>query len=90
MRVTSAELEITNETGEFAGYYKATVYGLLSQLHGKDIALAHFGSFKRKGRYLEYSATVWRDRTGEIFHNYDSEFCDDLIALKTGNVELWN
>ena len=90
MKVISAEVEIINETGEFAGYYKATVYGLLGQLKGQNIALAHFGSFERKGRFLEYSATLWRDDSGEIFHCYDSEFCDDLKALTVGNVELWN
>jgi len=87
MNIRQSRLTQTGRTDGLAGYYEVEIYGLLSKLEGHDYAVAHFGTFKRGNRVMEYSATVWADN-GEVFHDYDSEFCDDLQALLLGNVQF--
>lgn len=91
-KIRSAELEIVNPNAidDLIGYYKVEIYGLLNKMRAQ-FACAHFGTFERIGhRSILYSATVWTERDGTIAHDYDSEFADDLKALKTGNVDHFN
>ena len=88
MHIRRAELQaIESDQSDLIGYYEVEIYGLLSTLNGHDLAVAHFGTFERIPRAILYSATVWAE-DGEIFHDFDSEFCDDLRALTDGNVTL--
>lgn len=93
MKILSAELNKIPTIGkgeELAGYYEVEIYGLLGKLERHEYAVAHFGTFQRtQNRTVLYSATVWQEN-GKIYHNYDAEFADDLIALKKGNVALLN
>jgi len=89
MNIRKAELKRVEGKDGLVGYYEVEVYGLLSKLKGHALAVAHFGTFERIDRALLYTATVWAD-DGEIYHDFDSEFCDDLAALERGNVELLN
>lgn len=88
-----AELVVTNPKAinDLIGYLEIELYGLLHCLNGKQFGQAIFGTFERtNNRTLLYTATVWTDETGEIYHNYDSEFEDDLNALRRGHVEVFN
>lgn len=82
-RITTINEElIPNDDEELVGYYQVLLRGLCQHMT-EDIMTAHFGTFERAGRGLvEYSATVWAEN-GAIFHNYHSEFVDDLIWLQT-------
>lgn len=87
--IRSVELRVTDPAAkdDLLGYYEVELYGLLGKMRDR-YAYAHFGTFERTDdRSVLYSATVWTDRNGEIFHDYDSEFADDLRALMVGNVE---
>ena len=90
---TYAEIERIAGTGssrdEMVGYYVVELVGYCGMMKGHSEALAHFGSFRRSGDKVLYSATVWADY-GNIYHSPDSEFCDDMIALRNGAVEWIN
>lgn len=84
-----AELRITNPNAvdDIAGFFEVEFYGLLHKME-KSWARPHFGLFqKTKNRTILYSATVWTDESGEIYHSYEDEFNDDLTALQCGNVD---
>lgn len=69
------------EGDDLAGYYVVVMRGLCQHMTS-DAVPAIFGSFEKVGRGLvEYSATVWTEN-GEIFHDYHSEFLDDLAYLQ--------
>jgi hypothetical protein len=91
LKIRSERLRVTNETNNgLLGYYEIEIYGLLSRLKGRHYAQAHYGHFENTGnRTLLYSATVYVE-CGEIYHNYKSEFEDDLDALLAGNVDLFD
>lgn len=76
------EIEDTAPEGDdLAGYYIVVMRGLCQHMTS-DAMTAIFGTFERAGRGLvEYSATVWAEN-GEIFHDYHSEFLDDLAWLQ--------
>ena len=84
-----AELRIINQDAKngLLGYFEVEFYGLRGKMK-KNWARPHYGLFqKTDNRTILYSATVWTDETGEIFHSYEDEFIDDLSALKCGNVD---
>ena len=87
---TYAEIERIAGTGnshdEMVGYYRVELTGYCGMMRGHDEALAHFGSFRRNDLTVVYTATVWADY-GNIYHHPDSEFCDDIVALRRGAVE---
>lgn len=81
-RITTTQ-ETLEPTGqdELVAYYIVQLRGLCQHMKG-DATQAIFGTFERVGRGLvEYSATVWAE-DGEIFHDYHSEFLDDLAYLQ--------
>lgn len=48
---------------------------------------AIFGQFKNEGNAIIYTATLSYE-DGKLIHNPNSEFLDDMVALKNGNVEV--
>lgn len=71
------------------GYYEVELRGLLQHMPA-DSVLANFGAFECTDRStVLYSATVWADH-GVIFHDYHSEFLDDLADLQAGRVRAMN
>jgi hypothetical protein len=90
--ISNARLHINPDSGkqynECVGIVTYSIKGISRLVPAGTIVLAHFGSFCRANHgYVEYSATLLADY-GNICHNYDSEFCDDLAALRAGNVEI--
>jgi hypothetical protein len=92
--IRSAELVVTNEEAgrdELLGYYEVEIYGLKSRLHGKNFAQANFGSFEATDdRSILYSATVYAGDNGHSYHDYDSEFCDDLAMLENDLCQVFD
>lgn len=71
------------------GYFEVELRGLLQHMPA-DFALASFGTFERTDHStVIYSATVWADH-GVIYHDYHSEFLDDLADLQAGRVRPIN
>jgi hypothetical protein len=91
LNIRSENLRVVNNTNDgLLGYYEVEIYGLLSKLGGFHYAQAHYGHFENTGDCsILYSAAVYAEG-GEIYHNYKSEFEDDLNALLTGNVDLFD
>jgi len=92
MRIQSEHLEIENPgiIDGLLGYEVVDIAGALRMMHGKVYAVAAFGTFERVGDRVQYTATVWTDENGQIFHSYDSEFCDDLAMFRNGQCEYMN
>ena len=81
MRITNGKLEITNPSAidDLLGYYKVNLRGVIKKMQGARYAVCHFGTFERVSPTLiQYSATVWTERDGKVYHYPDSEFDDDL------------
>ncbi|MFW6098061.1 MAG: hypothetical protein ACOC9Z_08285 [Chloroflexota bacterium] len=87
-RITTKDERLEPTANAFAGgrdvlvaTYRVLLRGLCQHM-SDDTVMAIFGSFERVGQGLvEYSATVWADH-GVIYHNYHSEFLDDLAWLQ--------
>ena len=93
MNIRYERLNVVNEgiKDGLLGYYEVEIYGLKSKLNGKHFAQAHFGHFRETNeRSILYSATVYTDKNGDVCHNYQSEFLDDLNFLKSGNCETFD
>lgn len=77
---------IEGDVDTLIGYFEVEFYGLLHKME-KQTARPHYGLFEKTGnRTILYSATVWTDQSGEIYHSYEDEFIDDITALEEGNV----
>ncbi len=89
-----AELVLINpikgDIDTLIGYFEVEFYGLIHKMK-KQVARPHYGLFEKTGnRTILYSATVWVDQSGKIYHSYEDEFIDDLTALKEGNVDHYD
>jgi hypothetical protein len=89
MKIIGDELIITNrgaKDNELLGYFEVEMYGIAKHMRNNEVQ-AIFGSFRKTGnRTVLYSATVWADKDGQPGHSYESEFEDDLIALRVGRL----
>lgn len=92
MYISTPKIEQYDGTGsrvnETFGIVRYTIRGINRKVAKDTITMAIFGSFERVGDHVEYTATLIADR-GQIAHSYDSELADDLIALRAGNVEIF-
>jgi hypothetical protein len=78
---------------EWWGYQELLVvetYGDLKYMpRNAQMVWAIYGCFERTNqKTLLYTATILRERSGEIGHCPDSEYLDDYYALKAGNIEI--
>lgn len=81
--------EITNEESFDELYIVETKGELKYMPRGVECVRASFGTFERTGNgTLLYSTVVERERDGSIVGNLDSEYLDDLKALKDGRVDV--
>lgn len=85
IKTITEEIEITNPEAkdDLLGYYKVELFGLLQHMPKKaNTFQAIYGQFdKTAHKTIIYTASVWTDSTGEIYHCYISEFEDDLHRL---------
>ena len=92
MYISTPKIEQYSGTGEkwneTYGVVRYQIRGLRRLVPAGKTVVAIFGQFERIGtREVEYSAELIADY-GKIAHSYDSEFSDDLAALRAGNVEI--
>lgn len=69
--------------------FEIETFGDLQYMPSKtEMVMAIFGAFHKTGNgTLLYSASVEREKGGQLGHDPHSEYLDDYRALKAGNVE---
>ena len=89
MSIIRDELVIINPNAgdnDLLGYFEVELYGIAKYMKADEVQ-AIFGGFRKTGnRTVLYSATVLADKDGQPGHCYQSEFDDDLIALRDGRL----
>jgi hypothetical protein len=84
-----AWIEYTNKSAkdEMVGYYNVILKGKMEGPAG-TVGQGIFGGFEKiNDNWLWYTATVWSDQQGEIYHSFESEYLDDLHCLKHNQLD---
>jgi len=67
------------------------ISGALRLMQGHTNGMAIFGDFHRDADLADnivyYRTDLYRDETGALLHNWDSEFLDDVENLKGGCID---
>ena len=88
---SKAWIEYTNKGAkdDMVGYYNVITKGHMDGKAG-NIGLASFGTFEKiNDTWVLYTATLWSDDDGKIYHCYESEYADDLAYLRDNSLRYY-